>query len=180
MKPMLDDLELPLAQEIATHDRRVLAEHKPPGMSGSLLQNMGRRPTRLALWGVAAGPDALDFVEELDEKFRAGEPVSFTADIVAESEIEEMVIDDLQWQELAGKPERFAYVLILREHIEPVEPEDASLLETEILEDAQDLMDDLLEGLDIGLDFITGLEQFVSPLSGLLERLDEFNRLANR
>lgn len=176
MKPMLDDLELPNAQEIATHDRRVLAEHKPPGMAGSLLQNMGRRPTRLAIWGVAAGLDALDFVEKLDGKFRAGEPVLFTADIVAESEIEEMIIDDLQWQELAGRPERFAYVLILREHIEPVEPEDASLLETEILEDAQDLMGDLVEGLDIGMDFVTGLERFVSPLGDLLDRLREFNK----
>jgi hypothetical protein len=180
MKPMLDDLELAYVQEIATHDRRVLAEHKPPGMAGSLLQNMGRRPTRITLWGVAAGPDAPDFVEALDEKFRAGEPVSFTSDISAESEIDRIVIDDLKWQELAGKPERFAYVLILREYIEPVEPEDASLLETEISEDAQDLMDDLVEGLDIGLDFLTGLEQFVSPLSDLLNKLDEFNRLANR
>jgi hypothetical protein len=115
-------------------------------------------------------------VEKLDGKFRAGEPVLFTADIVAESEIEEMIIDDLQWQELAGRPERFAYVLILREHIEPVEPEDASLLETEILEDAQDLMGDLVEGLDIGMDFVTGLERFVSPLGDLLDRLRGFNK----
>jgi hypothetical protein len=67
---MLDDQELSNVQEIATHDRRVLAEHKPPGMAGSLLQNMGRRPTRLVLWGVAVGPEALDFVGKLDEKFR--------------------------------------------------------------------------------------------------------------
>ena len=36
MRPMLDDLDLPQVQEIATHDRRVLAEHKPPGMAGSV------------------------------------------------------------------------------------------------------------------------------------------------
>ncbi len=180
MRPMLDDLELPQVQEIATHDRRALAEHKPPGMAGSLLQNMGRRPTRLVLWGVATGPEALDFVEQLDGKYRAGEPVPFTADIVAEAEIEEMVIDNLQWQELAGKPERFAYVLTLREYIEPVEPEDTSFLDTDILDEAQDLIDDLVDGLDIGLDFVTGLERFVSPLGDLLARLVEFNRLTKR
>jgi hypothetical protein len=173
---MLDDLELPQVQEIATHDRRALAEHKPPGMAGSVLQNLGRRPTRLVLWGVATGPDVLDFVEELEEKFRAAEPVSFTADIVAEAEIEEMVIDDLQWQELAGKPERYGYVLTLREYIEPIEPEDTSFLDEEILEDAGDLVDDLVDGLDIGLDFATGLEQFVSPLSDLLSRLRQFRQ----
>jgi hypothetical protein len=180
MRSMLDDLELPNSQEIVTHDQRVLAEHKPPGMEGSLLQNMGRRPTRLVLWGVATGTDSLDFVEKLEDKFRAGQPIHFAADIVTESEIEKMVIDDLQWQELAGKPERFAYVLTLREHIEPVVPEDPSLLNPNIQEDAKKLIDDLVDGLDIGMDFVTGLEQFVSPLSDLLAKLTEFNKLTNR
>ena len=180
MRPMLDDLELPQVQEIATHDRRVLAEHKPPGMAGSLLQNMGRRPAHLVLWGVAAGPEALEFVEELDGKFRAGEPVAFVADIVADAEIEEMIIDDLKWQELAGKPQRFAYVLTLREYIEPVEPEDTSFLDADILDDAQNLIDDLVDGLDIGLDFATGLERFLSPLGDLLARLQQFNQDVER
>lgn len=180
MRPMLDDLELPQVQEIATHDRRVLAEHKPPGMAGSLLQNMGRRPAHLVLWGVATGPEALDLVEELDGKFRAGEPVAFVADIVADAEIEEMVIDDLKWQELAGKPQRFAYVLTLHEYIEPVEPEDTTFLDEDILDNAQNLIDDLVDGLDIGLDFATGLERFLSPLGDLLARLQQFNQDVER
>lgn len=165
MRPMLDDLELPQVQEIANHDRRALAEHKPPGMAGSLLQNMGRRPTRLVLWGVATGPEALDFVEQLDGKYRAGEPVPFTADIVAEAEIEEMVIDNLQWQELAGKPERFAYVLTLREYLEPVEPEDTSFVDTEVLDEALNIMDTLTTGLEI-----------VERLSAFTNRLTKLNQ----
>jgi hypothetical protein len=175
---MLDDLELPQVQEITSYDQRVLVEHKPPGMAGSLLQNMGRRPTRLALWGVVTGAEALDFVEKLDGKFRAGEPVPFTADIVADAEIEQMVIDDLRWEELAGKPERYAYVLTLREFIEPVEPEAAPLVDASIVEDAQSAIDDLAAGignLDLGLDFATGLERFISPLSDLLSRLTQLN-----
>lgn len=179
MRPMLDDLELPNVQEIAVHDQRALAEHKPPGMDGSLLQNLGRRPAHLVLWGVASGPDVIDFVEALDGKFKAGQPLPFIADILADAEIEEMVIDDLQWQEVAGKPERQAYVLTLREYIEPVEPEDLSLLDSDILDEAGELIDDLAEGLDIGLDFATGLEQFVSPLGDLLRRLQEANRSIN-
>lgn len=168
MRPMLDDLELANVQEIATHDRRVLVEHKPPGMAGSLLQNMGRRSSRLVLWGVTTGPESLEFVEELDGKFRAGDPVPFIADIVAEAEIEEVVIDDLQWQEVAGKPERFAYVLILREYIEPVEPEDTSLLDSEILDDAQNIM----EGLTSGLDILDQLSAFISRLTELDQTLE--------
>lgn len=180
MRPMLDDLELGQVQEISTYERRTLAEHKPPGMSGSLLQNLGRRPTRLVLWAVATGPDALSFTEKLDEKFRAAEPVTFTADIVNDAEIELMFIEDLKIQELAGKPERFAYVLTLREFIEPVEPAEVSPeLEADILGDATGLLDDLVDGLDLAPIFSTGLEQFVEPLSGLLARLQEFNRANN-
>jgi hypothetical protein len=102
--------------------------------------------------------------------------VSFVADIVADAEIEQMLIDDLRLQELAGKPQRFAYILTLREYLEPLEPEDATLLDSSILDDAQDLIDDLVDGLDVGLDFATGLERFVSPLENLLERLRTFRQ----
>lgn len=176
MRPMLDDLELIQVQQIATFDRRQLAEHKPPGMSGSLLQNLGRQPTSLVVGGVATGPEAQSFIEQLDEKFRAGTPVPFVADIVTDTAIEEIVIDDLRIRDLAGKPLRYAYALTLREYIEPLEPGAAGLLDVGILEEAGDLLDDLIDGLDIGLDFSTGLERFLEPLSGLLGRLRAFNQ----
>jgi hypothetical protein len=174
MKPMLDDLELTLVQEITTHDRRILAEHKPPAMEGSLLQNLGRRPERLVLWGIAAGDEAQQTIEKLDEKFKSGGPFAFTADISADSEIEQVVIDDFQIQELAGKPQRFAFTLALREFIEPVEPADLSALEAGILDEAGDLMGDLLDGLDISAEFLSGLERFATSMSDLLGRLQEF------
>jgi hypothetical protein len=177
MRPMLDDLELPLVQEISSYDRRTLAEHKPPGMSGNFLQNLGRRPTRTVLWGVAAGPDALSFTQKLDEKFRAAKPVPFTADILKDSEIELMLIEDLKIQQLAGKPERFGYLLTLREFIKPVEPEEAApTLDSDILDDASGQLEGLIDGLSLAPNFATGLEQFVEPLTDLLTRLQEFNR----
>ena len=169
MKPMLDDLELPQVQEITTLDRRALAEHKPPSMSGSLLQNLGRRPTSLTLWGVATGPEALNFIEQLDEKFRSNLPVSFTADIVTDAEIEKMIIDDLRVQDLAGKPQRHAYVLTLREYIEPVEPEDTSGLDTDILGDALGQLDNLMSGLEI----IEQLSDVIGRLTALTQTLQQ-------
>lgn len=166
MRPMLDDIELPQVQEIATYERRALVEHKPPGMAGSLFQNLGRRPARLTLWGVAVGPEALASIEQLDDKFRAGDSLTFIADIVADAEIEEMIIDDLQLQELAGKPQRYSYVLTLREYIEPIEPEDTSFLDTEILDDALDAIDSLTVGLEV-----------VDQLSGFIDQLTELNQV---
>lgn len=173
MRPMVDDIELPQVQELGTYERRTLAEHKPPGMSGSLLQNLGRRPTRLVLWGVATGPDALALTQKLDAKFRAGKPVSFSADIIADAAIDKMVIDDLRLQELAGKPERFAYILTLREFITPLEPEPAGVLDPKIAGDASGLMDGILGGLNIAQAFATGLERFIPTFTKALGRLQQ-------
>lgn len=174
MRPILADVELPQVQEIRTYDRRDLAEHNPPGRDGSLLQDLGRRPMALVVTGMASGPAAAETVERLKTTLQAGDPVSFTADIVEGTELDTVVLDDLQVRELAGKPQRYAYALTLREFIEPAEPEDASLLDGSILDDAAGLIDDLAEGLDLALGFATGLEQFVPPLTDFLARLTQF------
>src|SRR6201989_1438766 len=122
MRPMLDDLELPQVQEIGTYDRRALAEHHAPGAEKSQLQDMGRRPTRVALWGVATGEDLATFTGKLEDKFRSGTPLDFVADITTDAQVEKVVIDDLQLQELAGRPDRTAFVLSLRQFLEPAEP----------------------------------------------------------
>ena len=173
MRPMLDDLELPQVQEIGTYDRRALAEHHAPGAKASQLQDMGRRPTRVALWGVATGEDVAMFTGKLEDKFRSGTPLDFVADITTDTQIEKVVIDDLQLQELAGRPDRTAFVLSLRQFLEPAEPEDLSAVDTGILDDATSLMDGLVDGLALGQEFVTGLEKFVGTLSGFLDRLQK-------
>ncbi len=177
MRPMLDDLELPQVQEIGTYDRRALAEHHAPGGDGSQLQDLGRRPTRVALWGVATGIDAAPFIERLQQKFRSGAPFDFVADITTDAEIEKVVIDDLQLQELGGRPERTAFVLSLRQFLGPAEPEDTAVLDPNILSDAAELMNQLVDGLALGQAFVTGLEEFVETLSPFLERLRTLNAL---
>jgi hypothetical protein len=171
MRPMLDELELPQVREIAEHDRRALAEHKPPGMDGSLLQNLGRHPTRLRVRGVATGADARTFVDALVERYAAGAPLAFTADIVADAAIDAVLIDDLQIDELAGRPERFGYTLELREHIEPVEPAGtgAAGIDDDLLGEAAELVDSLTAGLEIA----EQLSQFVARLTALSDGLGQ-------
>jgi hypothetical protein len=176
VRPMLDDLELPQVQELATYDRRALAEHHPPGGDGSQLQDMGRRPTTVALWGVVTGPEATAFVERLAEKFRAGTPVPFVADITADTGVDQVLIDDLTFQELGGLTERTAFVLRLRQFLAPTEPAQRALLDPDITADAASLMDLLVDGLALGEAFTTGLERFVGVLTPLLDRLSSLNR----
>ncbi|MBB3044541.1 MULTISPECIES: hypothetical protein [Nocardioides] len=172
---MLAGTELPQVQDLTTADLRAVAEHKAPGKDGSMLQNLGRAPTGVTVAGIASDPSALDLVERLKDDLRTGQPVAFVADITADTVIEQVLIDDVQVRQLAGRPDRYAYAIALREFIEPVEPASTAALDADILGDATDLLGGLLDGLDIADLFATGLERFVEPLSGLLGRLQEAN-----
>ncbi|MHB1289482.1 hypothetical protein [Georgenia sp.] len=174
MRPMLAGAELPQVQDLETDDLRAAAEHKAPGKDGSMLQNLGRAPTGVTVRGVASDPAALDVVDRLKADLRTGQPVAFVADITDGTGIEQVLVDDLQVRQLAGRPDAYAYVLTLREYVEPVEPADTAALEVDILGEAGDLLGDVLDGLDIALPFSTGLDAFVAPLTGLLERLRTF------
>jgi hypothetical protein len=165
---MLDDLELPQVQEIGTRELRVLAEHKPPGMSGSLLQNLGRRPTRVVLWGVATGPTALDFTKKLDAKFRAAKPLPFTADVVADAKLDKVLIEDVKFEQVAGKPERYSFLLTLREYIKPIEPETVAGIDSSIADDGLKLGQNLTSGLDV-LKQLTAAVANLTALSGKLK-----------
>lgn len=173
---MLDGLELQQVQELTTYDLRALPEHKPPGMSGSILQNLGRRPTRLVVHGVASGPGASEFAAKIEGKFRAAVPVPFAADIVADAKLDLVLIDDLQLADVAGKPERFAYTLVLREFIKPKEPETTAGIDASILDDAKKLATGIVGGLALAQVLLTGLEPFVGTLSDLLSRLRDFKK----
>lgn len=175
MRPMLAGEELPQVQDLTTVDLRAIAEHKAPGKDGSMLQNLGRAPTGVTVTGVATDPDALQVVERLKEQLRAGQPVAFVADITADTTIEQVLLDDVQVRQLAGRPDRYAYAIALHELVEPVEPAATDPLGADILADAGDLLDGLLDGLDIAVPFATGLEQFVGPLTDLLGRLQQAN-----
>lgn len=176
MRPMLDDLELPHVQEMTTLDHRTLAEYRAPGMDGSYLQNLGRRPVWIGLWGVAVGPEAITFIEKLNALYRVGDPLPFVADITQDMALEKVIIDDMQVQDLAGTQQRYGYLLTLREYIEPVEPANSAAVDASILDDVTADLGDLVAGLDVLPLMETGLERFIEPLGGLLKRLQDFNR----
>lgn len=176
MRPTLDDITLPQVQTLRIADARALAEHRAPEMDGSYFQNLGRDPTVIHVAGVASGPDALAFLTELNTRFDTGEPVAFVSDIVADTEIDQVLIADLKTREVAGKPERLAYAMVLHEFVEPETPEDVSGLDADLLEDASGLIDELVDGLDLFPIFETGLERFAEPLGSLLTRLQTLNR----
>jgi hypothetical protein len=143
--PMIAAWEPPSIERITARESRRLAVLPVAGLSGDLHQDMGRGALVVEISGSLAGDEARDgFLKDVREKFLAGEPVDFVADIVKESELERVLIDELAVEEVAGEADAFRYRIVLREYTEPPEPPAAGL--------AGDL-----SGLDADLDALAGL-----------------------
>lgn len=121
--PMIGLWEVPRIERIATHESRRLAVLPVPGLAGDLHQDMGRGAIAVEIAGSLTGDEARDqFLKDLREKFLAGDPVDFVADIVGESELEQVLIESFQLEENAALADTFSYRIILREYTEPPEP----------------------------------------------------------
>lgn len=123
VRPMIGRWEVPHIEGIASRESRRLAVLPVPGLSGDLHQDLGRDALEVELHGSLSGDQARDeFLKELRGQFLAGDPVDFVADIVNESELEQVLITAFDLEESADRPEEFRYRLVLREYTEPPEP----------------------------------------------------------
>jgi hypothetical protein len=138
-------------ERIASLESRRLAVLPVAGLSGDLHQDLGRGAVAVEITGSLWGDEARDtFLAELRAKFQAGEPVDFVADIVSESELEQVLIEELSFEEDASAPEVFRYRLVLREYTEPPEPPGLGADLGLELDAELDLLAELgLDGLDL-------------------------------
>jgi len=112
-----------MIERIATLESRRLAVLPVPGLDGDLHQDLGRSALAIVISGSLNGDDVRDgFLKDLREKYLAGEPVDFVADIVKESKLEKVLIEELQLTEVAGDADAFRYRIVLREYTKPPDP----------------------------------------------------------
>lgn len=123
VRPMIGGWEVPRIEGIRSWETRRLAVLPVPGLSGDLHQDLGRGALTVEIVGSLSGDEARDaLLKEVRAKFLAGEPVDFVADIVGESELEQVLIDRLHFQEDADLASGCRYSIVLREYTEPPEP----------------------------------------------------------
>jgi hypothetical protein len=152
VRPMIDSWEPPRIERIRSFEARRLATLPVVGLSGDLHQDLGRGALAVEIVGSLSTDEARDqFLKDVREKFLAGEPVDFVADIVKESELERVLIAALHLQEAADEPSWFRYRVVLVEYTEPPEPPAP----------ATDLGLDL--DADLGLDALAGLDLLDLP-----------------
>jgi len=151
-KPVLGDWEIPRIQKLRSDERRRIAELPIPGRAGSLLQDLNSAPTAIEIRGSLFSDERSDFLGSVREKFRAGEPLTFVADITEATDIQYVMIESLVIEESSRFPDQIEYFLKLRESPPPPPP------------------DDLLGGIDDGL---LGLaEDFVDGVTDVLDAID--------
>jgi hypothetical protein len=116
MTVRIGQIDLNGVQNVSTEESRALVEQHVPRQDGSIFQDLGRDPLTVIVDGLLFGASALSGLERLRAARRAAEPLPFAADVLAGSELTEVLIEDLQVRQVAGYPDRYRYTLRLREY----------------------------------------------------------------
>lgn len=171
-KPVLGDWEVPRIASIRTEESRSMVELPVPGMTGSLYQDLNSTPTRIVISGSLYGDEVRDkFLSDLRGKYKAGDPVTFVADIVTATEVQYVVIDELRMEENAGNPDQMTYWFALRESPPPPPPPDPlGGLDSGLLDQAKGLVDSVAGALDAitKMGSLPDLKDPTPPLKGVL------------
>ncbi len=126
IKPMLGEIELRQVQQLDIDADQILTRHDIPGLEGDFFQQEGRRASKITVSGVISGAESGEGLKLLREQFRTAEPVSFVSDIISATDLNEVLIEDMEVTEVAGKANRFEYAFTLQEFTappaEPTEP----------------------------------------------------------
>jgi hypothetical protein len=173
MSVRLGDIELTRLQAVEVDEGRNLVEHRLPGASGSVFQDLGRGAIRLRLRGLLLGEAALQDIETLRSAHADATPLQFSADIAVGSQLTDVLIEDVQVHQVPGYAFRYEFELLVREWTEPPEPAGAATaaVEREVAADAAAWNDEAL-ALGGAMDSPGGLAGLLADAKGLLSRID--------
>jgi hypothetical protein len=172
-QPVLGDWEIPRIASIRTLESRRFVELPVPGRVGSLFQDLNTAPTRIAISGSLYGDEARDdFLQKLREKYKAGEPVTFVADIITATEVQYVVVETLRMEESGASPDQTDYSIVLQESPPPPPPPDPlGGLDDGLLGDAAGLVGDVTNAIDAvsKLGNIPSFKDPTPPLKGTVD-----------
>lgn len=173
IKPMLDSWPIDNIEEIEILEARNFAEHDIVGKKGSGFQDMGGQPARIRIIGSVWGDEAREkFLKEIRDRYYAGAPVTFVADIVSATSVQYVVIESLYFSESARHPEQIDYTMLLSESPPPPPPPNPfGAIDTGLLDQAGSFLDSITGALD-ALDMLGSLPNLSNPAPALAKALD--------
>ncbi len=172
LTPMLGDFELPRVTRLETLEKRDLLELPVPGRAGSLFQDLNRQPARIVIEGSVFGEQTgLDFLAAVREKYAAGEPMTFTSDIVNGADLQYVLLQQLHVQAEASAPDQIDYTVWLVES--PPPPPPGGLLDGidgGLLDAAAGVIDSAMGAIDAlsALASVPELSDPTKPLAGVV------------
>jgi len=174
VKPMLGDWEIPRVSHIQTLEKRALTRMNIPGLPSGNYQRLPQMPTRIFISGSVFGDEKqVEFLEQVREQYLAGDPLTFVADILTGTEVQYVLIEELNIDVNAQQPDQTSYKMILTES--PPPPPPGGLLDgidTGLLDDAGNLLDSVTGALD-ALDALGSVPDIGDPTGPLTGALDE-------
>jgi hypothetical protein len=175
VKPVLGEWEILHVDLMRTAEARKFAELAVPGRQGSLFQDLNAEPTVIEIGGsIFADPERDKFLQTVRDKFRAGEPVTFVADITQATDIQFVVIDTMRFEQRGDRPDEIFYHLTLRESPPPPPPPDPlGGIDSGLLDEAAGFVGGVTDALD-ALEALTNLPDFSDPsalLGGTLDKV---------
>jgi hypothetical protein len=175
---------------IVTTERARLARHPVPGMSGDLVQTLGRPSVEVQLTGIFYGPSAAQDLQRFREAYLAIAPVDFVVQAVDDSDptqtlaFSQVLISGLDVAQRADQPDEFDFICRLVEYVEPPQPAAADLfgaLDEDLLGEAAGFMDDAQSALaqvSQLADLLANVPGFGDPTQKLPSLLDAFTSVA--
>ncbi len=172
VQPVLGAWVIPRIQTMETLEVRSFAELPRAGSHGSLFHDLAGEPTRILIAGSLHGDESRESVlAEVRERFRAGEPLTFVADIITATEVQYVLIEELRVAERATSPDETDYRMVLVESPPPPPPADPlGGLDTGLLDEAAGLVDDVTGALE-AIDALS-VPDLADPTTGLRDVLD--------
>ncbi|MBN1480112.1 hypothetical protein EH223_19320 [candidate division KSB1 bacterium] len=166
------------------HDTRVVL-HPVPGMSGDLSQILGRPSVKVGFCGIFYGDTATDDLNRLRSAYLEQEPLDFFTESVGEGFFTQVLILKLIVTQRAGYLNQFDYDCEVMEYIEPPEPvtvDPLSALDSDLIGEATDFIDDVqnaLEQVSQLTDLIANIPSFGDPTTRLQDMLDGYEGLVS-
>jgi hypothetical protein len=168
VRPVIGEWQVPSIERIQTLEERRIARLPVPGLLGDIQQDLGAASLTVEIAGSLHGDEARDdFLQKLRDAFRAGDPVSFAADITNASELDRVLVDELELEEVNDSADGFRYRIVLREYVEPpAPPPPADDLGLDLGADLDGLASLGLDGLNLP-DLLGGVPDIANPVPPL-------------
>jgi hypothetical protein len=101
---------------LSVSGKRRIVELEIPGLTGHVLQDLGRNPLLISFDGELVGSDTMNTLKDIKSKFELRKPITFSSDIVPINDVTEVVIENLTVHFTSGTPSGSRYSMLLREH----------------------------------------------------------------